>query len=76
VLELIKDYDIEVHYHPRKANIMANALRWKNYTNELRATLVSDELCAGLEHLNLGIVTNTMEVEVTPTLEKDIQKVS
>jgi hypothetical protein len=25
-LELIKDYNLEVHYHPSKANIVANAL--------------------------------------------------
>jgi hypothetical protein len=25
-LELIKDYDLEVHYHPGKANVVADAL--------------------------------------------------
>jgi hypothetical protein len=28
-LELIKDYEIEVHYHPRKANVVADALSRK-----------------------------------------------
>jgi hypothetical protein len=28
-LELIKDYDLEVHYHPGKANVVADALRRK-----------------------------------------------
>jgi len=42
-LELIKDYDIEVHYHPRKANVMADALSRKKYANELRATPESKE---------------------------------
>ncbi|XP_021305542.1 uncharacterized protein LOC110431152, partial [Sorghum bicolor] len=27
-LELIKDYDLEVHYHPGKANVVADALIW------------------------------------------------
>jgi len=25
-MELIKDYDYKIWYHPRKANVMANAL--------------------------------------------------
>jgi hypothetical protein len=35
---------------------------------------MSDELCAKFEHLNLGVVTNAMEIEVTPTLEEEIRK--
>jgi hypothetical protein len=31
-LELIKDYDLEVHYHPRKANVVADALIRKSHT--------------------------------------------
>ena len=33
-LELIKDYNLEVHYHPRKANVVANALSRKSYQVE------------------------------------------
>ena len=33
-LELIKDYNFEVHYHPGKANVVANALSWKSYQVE------------------------------------------
>jgi ribonuclease HI len=32
-LELIKDYDLEIHYHPIKANVVANALSRKSYAN-------------------------------------------
>lgn len=28
-LELVKDYDCEIHYHPNKANVVANALSRK-----------------------------------------------
>jgi hypothetical protein len=36
-LELIKDYELEVHYHPGKANIVADALSRKAHCNYLPA---------------------------------------
>jgi hypothetical protein len=36
-LELIKDYELEVHYHPRKANVIADALSHKVHCNYLPA---------------------------------------
>ena len=30
-LELIKDYDIDVHYHPGKANVVVDALSRKSH---------------------------------------------
>ena len=34
-LELIKDYNLEVHYHPGKANVVAEALSRKSHYNSL-----------------------------------------
>jgi hypothetical protein len=34
-LELIKDYELKVHYHPGKANIVADALSRKAHYNYL-----------------------------------------
>jgi len=38
-LELIKDYNLEVHYHPGKANVVADALSWKSHCNYVEAQL-------------------------------------
>jgi hypothetical protein len=32
-LELVKDYDLEIHYHPGKAIVVADALSRKSYVN-------------------------------------------
>jgi hypothetical protein len=55
-LELIKDYDLEVHYHPRKANVVADALSRKVHCNHLELEPVSDSLCEDMRKLNLEVV--------------------
>jgi hypothetical protein len=42
-LELIKDYDLEVHYHPSKANVVADALSRKALCNYLPAVSLTGE---------------------------------
>jgi len=37
-------------------------------------TFISTELLAEIEHLNLGLVNNTIELELEPTLEQEIRK--
>ena len=73
-LELIKDYDLVVHYHPGKANIVADALSRKSYANEVQVASMSSELCAELRQLNLGFITNAVELVIEPTLELEIRK--
>jgi hypothetical protein len=55
-LELIKDYDLEVHYHPGKANVVADALSRKAHCNCLSMEPYSDTLCEDLRRLNLETV--------------------
>jgi hypothetical protein len=40
-LELIKDYELEVHYHPGKANVVADALSHKAHCNCLLAVCLT-----------------------------------
>jgi hypothetical protein len=55
-LELIKDYDLEVHHHPEKANVVADALSRKVHCNCLTVESYSETLCEDLWKLRLEIV--------------------
>jgi hypothetical protein len=43
-LELIKDYDLEIHYHPGKPNVVADALSRKSYVNTTMVSHVAEPL--------------------------------
>jgi hypothetical protein len=70
-LELIKDYDLGINYHPGKANVVANALSRISHLYMLATRELLPEFCKEFEKLNLGWVLNTevMEMEVDSTLE-------
>ena len=55
-LELIKDYDMRLHYHPGKANVVADALSRKSYVNTLITRGLPQELAGDLRELRLEIV--------------------
>jgi hypothetical protein len=68
-LELIKDYDVGINYHPGKANVVADALSRKKYCNTTIARRMRLELCQEIRYLNLAMVNETaMAVEVEPML--------
>jgi hypothetical protein len=75
LLELIKDYDIEINYHPGKANVVADALSHKKYCNATFARKLRPELCQDIRYLNLATVNETtLAEEVNPMLEAEIRK--
>jgi hypothetical protein len=53
-LELIKDYKLEIHYHPGKANVVADALSLKAFCHCLTMKTSDITLCQEMEKLNLG----------------------
>jgi hypothetical protein len=73
---LIKDYDLEIQYHPGKANVVADALSRKGQVNNITTQLMSQELCWEMEQLNLGMLNNVEAtvMEVESTLEEEIRK--
>ncbi|WVZ91055.1 hypothetical protein U9M48_037277 [Paspalum notatum var. saurae] len=52
-LELIKDYELEIHYHLGKANVVAEALSRKSYCNLLIGEELSTELTEQLNELRV-----------------------
>jgi hypothetical protein len=75
-LELIKDYDLEINYHPGKANVVADALSRRSHLNILTTRELFPEFYKEFEKLNLEWVSNTevITMEVDSTLEQDIKK--
>ena len=73
-LELIKDYDIEVHYHPGKSNVVADALSHKSHCHCAEAELFNETLCNEIRKLNLEMVPqgNLNHVELESTLQDNI----
>jgi Reverse transcriptase (RNA-dependent DNA polymerase). len=69
-LELIKDYDVGIHYHPGKANVVADALSQKSHCNALNVRGIPPELNQQMEALNLSIVGRGFlaALEAKPTL--------
>jgi ribonuclease HI len=68
-LELIKDYDLEVYYHPAKSNVVADALSSKAHCSCLSVEAFSETLCWEMRKLNLDIIPreslNHIVVEAT-----------
>jgi ribonuclease HI len=68
-LELIKDYDLEVHYHLGKANVVADALSRKAHCSCLSVEAFNETLCWEMSKLNLEIIfqgdLNHLLVEAT-----------
>src|SRR4051812_19149962 len=75
-LELIKDYDLSLQYHPGKADVVADALSRKVFVNGLTKGELSDDLCAQFRDLRLEIVPegHLMTLDVQPTLLDKIKE--
>jgi hypothetical protein len=73
-LELIKDYDLEIHYHPEKANVVADALSRKASRHCLTVKTSDITLCQEMEKLNLGMIQHgtLTQLKLEPVLLQNI----
>jgi hypothetical protein len=67
-LELIKDYELEVHYHLGKANVVADALSRKAHCNYLPVICLTGEESSTRVLPNLSLFNITL----MPTLRAEI----
>jgi hypothetical protein len=72
---LIKDYELEIHYHPGKANMVVDALSKKSQVNMMAAHPMPYELAKEFDRLSLVFLNNTqgVTVELEATLEREIK---
>jgi hypothetical protein len=75
-LELIKDYDLRINYHPGKANVVADALSHRSHVSQLVVDNMPFELCEEFDKLNVWIIASTeaTEMEVGSNLLQEIWK--
>jgi hypothetical protein len=73
-LELIKDYDLGINYHPGKANVVAEALSQRSHVSQSVVNSMPFELCEEFDKFNLSIIVNTeaIEMEVGLSLLQEI----
>jgi hypothetical protein len=73
-LELIKDYDLEVHYHPGKTNVVEDALSCKSYCHCLTVKFYNETLYHEMGKLNLEMIPQGTlnHISVEPTLHDQI----
>ncbi|WVZ61646.1 hypothetical protein U9M48_011487 [Paspalum notatum var. saurae] len=69
-LELIKDYDLEIHYHPGKANVVADALSRRAHCNVIEARPTARVICWEMDEIEMPVefLIELYNISIEPTL--------
>ncbi|KAK1692449.1 hypothetical protein QYE76_009146 [Lolium multiflorum] len=75
-IELIKDYDMEIHYHPGKANVVADALSRLSCQLNSMIAIEQPSLFHEFEQFRLELVSEGFlaSIELQPTLISQIKE--
>ncbi|WVZ75890.1 hypothetical protein U9M48_023910 [Paspalum notatum var. saurae] len=73
-LELIKDYDLEIHYHLGKANVVADALSHRAHCHVLEVRPTARVICCEIDEIE--VITEQMaklfSLIIEPTIKEQI----
>ncbi|WVZ81302.1 hypothetical protein U9M48_028693 [Paspalum notatum var. saurae] len=69
-LELIKDYDLEIHYHPGKANVVADALSRRAHCNVIEVRPTARVICWEMNEIEIPVefLVELYNISIEPTL--------
>ncbi|WVZ81136.1 hypothetical protein U9M48_028552 [Paspalum notatum var. saurae] len=69
-LELIKDYDLEIHYHPGKANVVADALSRRAHCNVIEVQPMARVICWEMNEIEMPVefLVELYNISIEPTL--------
>ena len=70
-LELIKDYDMRLHYHPGKANIVADALSCKSHVKTLMTGELPEGISRGSSRARFGNSSERLCCSIGDTVYSD-----